>query len=366
MITKSGQFEKPIHDCAHEVVGIGHGDVPPRALATSDAYKRENPLNATSSEEHGKNWITNQMLPTSQRLSWNPTIGKGPHINTTRHPRFTSARRKVNNMASNNLTPISNPAGRQPGESKVVTPAATIPAPPPTNPVAARRVSVSAASKPAGIAKSIKEKPVEASELSGKRIVGWAITHEVGGPVPVLVLLVKGDNDQTATRYELHVAARSVPRPPTQHTHLHPDPAFLAPNLLGPYKRDSIDESSAVESLPDERALGVRIISAALVPRPAHAWENNGAVRLVENIALRLTLEPTTDTSEAARAEPGHARSGSTGGPKTVFVRARTTERDTPSNSKAGAYVPNDGSDEETDHVGDRTSIGEDVILLRA
>ncbi|KAG8679323.1 hypothetical protein FRC08_017049, partial [Ceratobasidium sp. 394] len=212
---------------------------------------------------------------------------------------------------------------------------------------------------------SIKETPVEASELSGKRIVGWAITHEAGEPVPVLVLLVKGDNDQTATRYELHVAARSVPRPPTQRTHLRPDPAFLAPNLLGPYKRESIDESSAVESVPDETALGIRIISAALVPRPGRAWENNGAVRLVEHLALRLILEPIADLSEAT-SEAGHTRSGSTGGPKTVFVRARTTERDTPSTSKVGAYVPNDGSDEETDHVGDRTSIGEDVILLRA
>jgi len=269
-------------------------------------------------------------------------------------------------MASTNLTPLPNSATRLPGEAKVVTPAVTIPAPRPTNPVAARRVSVSAASKPATIAKSIKETPVEASELSGKRIVGWAITHEVGEPVPVLVLLVKGDNDQTATRYELHVAARSVPRPPTQRTHLRPDPAFLAPNLLGPYKRELIDESSAFESVPDERARGVRIISAALVPRPGRAWENNGAVRLVEHLALRLVLEPTPSVSEATGTEIGHARSGSTGGPKTVFVRARTTERDTPSNTKVGAYVPNDGSDEEADHVGDRTSIGEDVILLRA
>ncbi|KAG9097859.1 hypothetical protein FRC07_010725, partial [Ceratobasidium sp. 392] len=268
--------------------------------------------------------------------------------------------------ASNNLTPIPNPAVRQPGEAKVITPAATIPAPPPTNPIAARRVSVSAATRPTGITKSTNENAVEASELSGKRIVGWTITHEVGGLVPVLVLLVKGDNDQTATRYELHVAARSVPRPAAQRTHLRPDPAFLAPNLLGPYKRDSIDESSAVESAPDSRANGVRIISAAVVPRPGRDWENNGAVRMVEHPALRLMLEPTTDVLQEAGTEAGHARSGSTGGPKTVFVSARTTERDAPRNSRVGAYVPNDGSDEEADHVGDRTSIGEDVILLRA
>ncbi|KAG8716809.1 hypothetical protein FRC09_015173 [Ceratobasidium sp. 395] len=266
-------------------------------------------------------------------------------------------------MAANNLTPIPNLGARQPGESKIITPAATIPAPPPTNPIAARRVSVSAANKPTGITKPITENTVEASELSGKRIVGWAITHEKDEPVPMLVLLAKGDNDQTAKRYELHVAARNVPRPATQRTHLRPDPAFLAPDLLGPYRRESIDESSAVESVPDERALGVRIVSAALVPRPGRAWENNGAVRLVEHLALRLILEPTPESS---RTEAGHARSGSTGGPKTVFVRARTTERDTPRNNKVGAYVPNDGSDEEADHVGDRTSIGEDVILLRA
>lgn len=268
-------------------------------------------------------------------------------------------------MASNNLTPIPNLGARQPGEARIITPATTIPAPPPTNPIAARRVSVSAVNKPAVIAKTLHQKNVEASELSGKRIVGWTITHEEGEPIPMLVLLVKGDNDQTSTRYELHVAARSAPRPATQRTHLIPDPAFLAPSLLGPYKRESMDESSAVESEPGEGPLGVRIISAALVPRPGRAWENNGAVRMVEQLALRMILEPTPE-SESTGKEAGHARSGSTGGPKTVFVRAQTTERDAAPKSKVGAYVPNDGSDEEADHVGDRTSIGEDVILLRA
>ncbi|QRV93361.1 hypothetical protein RhiJN_21379 [Ceratobasidium sp. AG-Ba] len=262
-------------------------------------------------------------------------------------------------MAAHNLTPIPNLAARQSGESKIVTPASTIPAPPPTNPIAARRVSVSAANKPAVIAKSFLEKNVEASELNGKRIIGWTITQEGDETVPTLVLLVKGDNDQTATRYELHVAARNVPRPTTQHTHLMPDPAFLAPNMLGPYKRESIDESSAVESEPGERALGVRIISAALVPRPGRSWENNGAIRMVDQITLRLVLEPVPEESESVGTAAGHARSASTSTPKTVFVRARTTERDSAPKSKLGSH------DEEADRVEDRTSIVEDVILLR-
>ncbi|KAF8603675.1 hypothetical protein BDV93DRAFT_508313 [Ceratobasidium sp. AG-I] len=268
-------------------------------------------------------------------------------------------------MASNKLTPIPNLGDRQSGESKVITPASTIPPPPPTNPVAARRVSVSNAIKPTGITRSSDEKPVEAAELSGKRIVGWNIS-QVGQSTPVLVLLVQGENSETATRYELHVADRGTPRPSAQRTHLRPDPGFLAPNLLGPYKRDSIDESAIANDPPSDAGLGVRIISAALVPRPGRAWENNGAVRLVEHIALRLILEPTPEGTEETGAGLGHARSGSAGGLKTIFVRARTTERDRPPTSAIGAHVPNDGSDEEADHVGDRTSIGEDVILVRA
>lgn len=266
-------------------------------------------------------------------------------------------------MASNNLTPIPNLGARQSGESKVITPASTIPPPPPTNPVAARRVSVSNAVKPTGITRSSNS--VEAGELSGKRIVGWNIS-QAPQSVPVLVLLVQGDNDETATRYELHVADRSTPRPAAQRTHLRPDPGFLAPNLLGPYKRDLIDESAIANDPPSDVGLGVRIISAALVPRPGRAWENNGAVRLVEHLALRLILEPAPEASEGTGAGLGHARSGSAGGLKTVFVRARTTERDRAPNSAVGSHVPNDGSDEEADHVGDRTSIGEDVVLVRA
>ncbi|KAJ1305312.1 hypothetical protein OPQ81_000334 [Rhizoctonia solani] len=208
------------------------------------------------------------------------------------------------------------------------------------------------------------EKPVEAAELVGKRIVGWGITQEAEQPAPVLVLLVKGENDQTPTRYELHVAARGVTRSPAQRTHLRPDPGFLAPNLLGPYKRDSFDESVAVEETNDLLP-GVRIISAALVPRPGRDWENNGALRLVDHLTLRLMLECVPGPSETSELGPGHSCSGSTGGPKTLFVRARTTERDRPRNSNLGSHVPNDGSDEEADHVGDRTSIGEDVILVR-
>ncbi|CAE6432010.1 unnamed protein product [Rhizoctonia solani] len=266
-------------------------------------------------------------------------------------------------MAANALTPIPNLGERQSGETKIVTAAATIPPPTPSNPVTARRVSVSALVKPT-INKPSVEKPVEAAELAGKRIVGWVIAQEADSPAPVLVLLVKGENDQTPTRYELHVAARGINRSPAQRTHLRPDPGFLAPNLLGPYKRDSLDESSAVEAT-DDLQLGVRIISAALVPRPGRAWENNGAVRLVEHLALRLVLEPPPEPSEASQSGLGHARSGSTGGPKTLFVRARTTERDRARNNNLGSHVPNDGSDEEADHVGDRTSIGEDVILVR-
>ncbi|CAE7138641.1 unnamed protein product [Rhizoctonia solani] len=265
-------------------------------------------------------------------------------------------------MASNALTPIPNLSDRQSGETKIVIPAATIPPPTPSNPITARRISVSAAIKPT-ISKSSVEKPAEAAELTGKRIVGWGITQEADSPAPVLVLLVKGENDQTLARYELHVAARGVTRSPAQRTHLRPDPGFLSPNLLGPYKRDSLDESSAVEATDDLQS-GVRIISAALVPRPGRAWENNGAVRLVDNQVLRLMLESPPEPSEESRSEPGHARSGSIG-PKTVFVRARTTERDRARNSNLGSHVPNDGSDEEADHVGDRTSIGEDVILVR-
>lgn len=266
-------------------------------------------------------------------------------------------------MAANNLTPIPNLYERQSGESKIITPAATIPPPTPSNPIAARRVSVSAATKPTGILKNTIDKPVEAAELGGKRIVGWGIIQDAEHPTPILVLMVKGDNDPTPTRYELHVADRGVPRPPAQRTHLRPDPGFLAPNLLGPYKIESFDE--AVENPPGDLKLGIRIISAALVPRPGRAWENNGAVRLVEHLAMRLVLEPAPEASEGSGAGQGHARSGSTGGPKTVFVRARTTERDRARNSTLGSHVPNDGSDEEADHVGDRTSIGEDVILVR-
>jgi hypothetical protein len=162
------------------------------------------------------------------------------------------------------------------------------------------------------------------------------------------------------------VADRGVPRPSAQRTHLRPDPGFLSSSLLGPYKRDSIDDSSAIASEPTETGLGIRIVSAALVPRPGRAWENNGAVRLVEHLALRLILEPAPEPSEESGAGLGHSRSGSAGGPKTVFVRARTTERDRAPKTNLGSHVPNDGSDEEADHVGDRTSIGEDVILVRA
>ncbi|KAG8690605.1 hypothetical protein FRC11_010441 [Ceratobasidium sp. 423] len=266
-------------------------------------------------------------------------------------------------MAANTLTPIPNLGQRQSGDTKIVTQAATIPPPTPSNPVIARRVSVSAATKPS-INKPSAEKPAEATELIGKRIVGWGITQEAEQPAPVFVLLVKGENDQTPTRYELHVAARSGTRPPTQRTHLRPDPGFLAPNLLGPYKRDSLDESSAVE-VTNDLQLGIRIISAALVPRPGRDWESNGAVRLVDHLALRLMLESPPEPSETSGSGPGHARSASTGGPKTLFVRARTTERDRARNNNLGSHVPNDGSDEEADHVGDRTSIGEDVILVR-
>ncbi|KAF8747418.1 hypothetical protein RHS02_00148, partial [Rhizoctonia solani] len=266
-------------------------------------------------------------------------------------------------MAANTLTPISNLDERQSGETKIVTPATTIPPPAPSNPIAARRVSVSAANKPI-INKPSSEQPVEAAELAGKRIVGWGITQENDQPTPVLVLLVKGENDKASTRYELHVADRGVNRPPAQRTHLRPDPGFLSPDLLGPYKQDSFEESSAIEATNDLQ-LGVRIISAALVPRPGRAWENNGAVRLVEHLALRLVLDPPPEPSEAAESGLGHNRTASKGGPKTLFVRARTTERDRARNNNLGSHVPNDGSDEEADHVGDRTSIGEDVILVR-
>ena len=76
-------------------------------------------------------------------------------------------------------------------------------------------------------------------------------------------------------------------------------------------------------------------------------------------------LQSPPEPSETSRSELGHARSGSTGSPKTVFVRARTTERDRARNNNLGSHVPNDGSDEEADHVGDRTSIGEDIFLVR-
>ncbi|KAF8754579.1 hypothetical protein RHS01_05936 [Rhizoctonia solani] len=196
-------------------------------------------------------------------------------------------------MAANALTPIPNLDERQSGETKIVTPATTIPPPAPSNPIAARRVSVSAANKPI-INKPSSEQPVEAAELAGKRIVGWGITQENDQPTPVLVLLVKGENDKASTRYELHVADRGVNRPPAQH---------------------SFEESSAIEATNDLQ-LGVRIISAALVPRPGRAWENNGAVRLVEHLALRLVLDPPPEPSEAAESGLGHNRTASKGGPR--------------------------------------------------
>jgi hypothetical protein len=58
-------------------------------------------------------------------------------------------------------------------------------------------VSVSTAIKPT-INKSNTESPAEAAELAGKRIVGWGISQEADHPAPVLVLLVKGDNDQVS------------------------------------------------------------------------------------------------------------------------------------------------------------------------
>ncbi|QRW07513.1 hypothetical protein RhiLY_06512 [Ceratobasidium sp. AG-Ba] len=251
-------------------------------------------------------------------------------------------------MAAHNLTPIPNLAARQSGESKIVTPASTIPAPPPTNPIAARRVS-----------------NVEASELNGKRITGWTITQERDEPVPMLVLLVKGDNDQTATRYELHVAARNVPRRRLRILTSSPTLLSSLPICSGLTNANRLMNQARVESEPGERALGVRIISAALVPRPGRSWENNGAIRMVDQVTLRLILEPVPEESESVGTAASHARSASTSTPKTVFVRARTTERDRAPSSKVGTHVPNDGSDEEADHVGDRTSIVEDVILLR-
>lgn len=137
-------------------------------------------------------------------------------------------------------------------------------------------------------------------------------------------------------------------RPPAQRTQFPLDAGFLG--VLGGLECN-------VDAKVDGE--GVRIMSAAVVPRPERAWENNGAVRIVERLALRLVVEQDQPETRA-----GHARTASIG-PKTVFVKARTTERDRPRNTALGSHVPNDGSDEEADHVGDRSSFGEDVVLVK-
>lgn len=269
-------------------------------------------------------------------------------------------------MAANTLTQIPNIAARQSGESKVLSAPSYISTPAPDNPVARRfsttnrETAFSVSTSPPtsrgefrgapGSVKRALAKPLEGDVLQGKRIVGWKVDKE-GNLTPSLLLVVV-DEANNQERYQVRVAehlfAPSQKRRPGFVTEIKLDPAFTIPSgPLSQYKKDT-DDFEVEEGTP-----GVKIISAALVTRPGRAWENNGAVRMVEYIALKLTI------AVESQNEPGDSKKT-----KQLFIQGWSTEKDVPAKVPRSA-VPNDGSDEEGDPVGDKTSFAEDVYLVK-